>query len=720
MTLAPCSRSRFRPHARPRSRAGLGALCLALGAAAGLPLPLQAQTAASIAAPAELAQAEALIEALVQRGLLPRVRADVLIREARTRAGVMPVVPAAPAAPPRAAASAATRESTRQPARGETSQALQRLRAELKEELRAEVRDEVQREVRDDLLARADALVQRAASTAPTTTAAATTTTAMAAARGASPAAPAAHAFAPAPPAPLQATAAQAVPTPLSPSPAPAPAPAPSPPPPPPPPPPAQPAANVVRVPYVPQVVRDQIRNQLRDEVLAAARTEQWGKPAVAAVPAWTQRISIEGDMRLRWQVDAADGGNLAPVELLASSFGRVTRAADLAAGTRDNVALGNTQEDRERWRLRARLGINARINDQTVTGLRLATGSATDRVSTNQTLGQNANRYSFLLDRAFVRWDPAAWASISAGRIANPWFATDLQWSENLAFEGVAAQFRLPAAGGRFEPFLTLGYFPLREDAPPTPSRALSGVQIGLQMDFPSTRVRLGLAQYNYSGLAGQIDDDYDPVLRIAGPSYGRFEYGAALRQRGNTLFLTNNPGEGTAGADLTPDRFRWGLASRFTPVALTVAAELSHFAPQVLLLSAEVVQNTAFDRQEIENRTGLRIADGSSTGLALRAVFGAPAVQQRGQWQFSLGWRRLGSDAVLDAFTDSDLRLGGTNLTGFSAGLLWGLERDLSLGLRVLQGRSLAPMAVQPGVEGRRGDYGIRSMQVDLGARF
>jgi len=473
-----------------------------------------------------------------------------------------------------------------------------------------------------------------------------------------------------------------------------------------------------VRVPYIPQPVRDAIRNEIKEEILAQARSEQWAAPAssgVSGAAEWTDRIRIDGDLRVREQRDHYGGQNPSPQDFLLASLGGATRAADLSAGTAAGLPLANTEDDRDRLRLRARLAFTAKISDSVSAGLRLATGSSSDRVSTNQTLGQNANRYAFLLDRAYIRLEPTHWLSVTAGRMANPWFATDLQWSENLSFEGVSGTVRWPAMGARrLEPFATLGYFPIRENAPPRQARALVGGQAGVQWDGERTRLRLGLAQYQYSHLEGRVDGDYDASLG-AGRSYGQYEYEAGLRQRGNTLFLTNNPLEVAAG--LTPDRFKWGLASRFKPLALTAAAQFSHFAPVVLQASAEFVKNTAFDRKEIAARTGLQLTDGSDRGLMLRLTLGAEEVRERGQWQAQIGYRRVGSDAVLDAFTDSDLGLGGTNLSGVTAGFLYGLDRQVSLGVRLISGRALDSMTVQPSLKSK---YSIDSLQVDLNARF
>ena len=64
--------------------------------------------------------------------------------------------------------------------------------------------------------------------------------------------------------------------------------------------------ASVVRVPYVPEFVKDEIRAEVReelrqdvtDDVVAVAREEKWGTPD--ALPDWVSRITLDGDVRIR------------------------------------------------------------------------------------------------------------------------------------------------------------------------------------------------------------------------------------------------------------------------------------------------------------------------------------------------------------------------------------------------------------------------------------
>lgn len=464
-------------------------------------------------------------------------------------------------------------------------------------------------------------------------------------------------------------------------------------------------ASAPVRVAYVPDVVKDQIRNELKQEVLAQARAENW---AGSTVPSWVERVKIDGDVRVRYQSEQLDSGNAAPVQYLLADMQGLTRGADLGAINSAGYPTANTLDDRNRWRVRMRLGLTAQVTDWVGVGVRLATGNTTDRVSTNQSMGQNFNKYQLTLDRAYVRLDPFDSLSVSAGRIPNPWFSSDLVWDEDLNFEGIAASFKPKLAGGRFTPFVTAGLFPLREDSPPTrDDRWLSGVQVGFDWELArNTRWKFGVAKYNYRNIEGQVDNAYDPVYG-GEEAYGKYAYESGLRQKGNTLFRTNSPLDSSATM--------WGLASKFRPVAVTAALDLAYFDPVHIMLSAEYVKNPGFNRKEIASRTGLTVDDGRNSGHQFRVAVGMPEVREARDWNAFVAYRYLGSDAVLDAFTDSDFGLGGTNTKGYTLGFSYGLARNTALSMRWMSADSIDSPT------GLAGDkFAVDVLQLDLSARF
>ena len=63
--------------------------------------------------------------------------------------------------------------------------------------------------------------------------------------------------------------------------------------------------------------------------------------------------------------------------------------------------------------RIRARLGLTADITDDFIFGLRLATGNTTNPVSTNQTLGSTLANDNFVLDRAYLEYNPWPWLTV-------------------------------------------------------------------------------------------------------------------------------------------------------------------------------------------------------------------------------------------------------------------------------------------------------------------
>ncbi len=135
--------------------------------------------------------------------------------------------------------------------------------------------------------------------------------------------------------------------------------------------------------------------------------------------------IKIEGDMRLRSE----------------SIFGLTNILSD----GNNPAVFGNELSPRHRMRLRARLKMSGSVGAETEWckefkckefewGLRLATGSFTDSISTNQTLTDFFNRKPFALDQAFVSYRPSSFGGhlqLQGGKFEPPWsLKYDAPWS--------------------------------------------------------------------------------------------------------------------------------------------------------------------------------------------------------------------------------------------------------------------------------------------------
>ncbi len=432
----------------------------------------------------------------------------------------------------------------------------------------------------------------------------------------------------------------------------------------------------VVRVPYVPEVVKQEIREEIKQEVLAQAKAERWGDPG--SLPEWLDRITLDGDLRLRFQKDIFQSDNVPAAFLQASGISNIV----------------NTTEDRERYRLRGRIGLQAKVTDWLSAGFRLTTGNGTDPLSTNQTLGNTFNKYSVFLDRAYLQAEPWEWLTITGGRIPNPWFGTDLVWNEYLNFEGGAVSF-IPKFNDRLTGFLTLGAFPLQEiepsQAPVTraASKWLYGAQTGFEWRaVDSSVLKVGVGLYDYKNVEGIPNPDaFSTVYDLTAPQF---------RQKGNSLFQLGGLNN------------LFALASRFNELNVTGALDFAHFDPLHIILSGDYVKNIGFDTGGIFNRTG-QIIDARTTGYQAKVTFGAPRLQKRNDWQAFIAYKYLERDAVLDAFTDADFHLGGTDAKGYIIGANYGLDKNAWVTLRWLSSTQIdgPPLAIDV-------------LQLDFNARF
>jgi len=110
----------------------------------------------------------------------------------------------------------------------------------------------------------------------------------------------------------------------------------------------------------------------------------------------------------------------------------------------RDEPFIGgptNQSQVRNRMRFRLRFNVNAKFNDDISGGFSLASGDLNDPISTNQTDIQFYARKPITIDRAFITYTPHQLKPLvfTGGKIAYPFYRTELTWDNDLNPEGVA-----------------------------------------------------------------------------------------------------------------------------------------------------------------------------------------------------------------------------------------------------------------------------------------
>jgi hypothetical protein len=126
-------------------------------------------------------------------------------------------------------------------------------------------------------------------------------------------------------------------------------------------------------------------------------------------------------------------------------------------------------------------------------------------------------------------------------------------------------------------------------------------------------------------------------------------------------------------------------------------------------VIVDGDVVKNVGYDAAKVNSLLVSGPQAARTLGWQTKVTVGWPLIQNQGDWQASLGYRYLERDAVLDAFADSDFRLGGTNSKGFFIGGQYGIDRNTWLTARWLSADVIdgAP-------------FGVDVLQVDFNARF
>ncbi|CAB3761140.1 putative porin [Paraburkholderia solisilvae] len=490
-----------------------------------------------------------------------------------------------------------------------------------------------------------------------------------------------------------------------------------------------------VAVPYVPQVVRDQIRDQVKQEVVAQAKAENWAQPNT--FPDWVSRIKIDGDMRIRDEFHFFSPRNVTGL----TDFAQINRNGGFDFNPNTNNALPptlNTTQDRSNlFSVRARLGVTAQITDNLQTGIQLASGNDDDPVSTTQLLGGGFDKKDIWLNKAYVKYSPTSWVSITAGRFDNPFFSSDLLFDPDLEFDGFAANFShaLPAAPD-ITLFGTLGAFPVQYSDDNFPSNSIDKAgsdtkwlfagQFGAEWKInEQNRLKGAIAYYDFQNSRGELSSPC--ALFLGATSCSTDNDAPANMQKGNTVIaLRNIVQDPNATPGGTPDTQLFGLAYNYRLFDAKLEWDTKLMDRYKLRLDGEFVRNLSYDANKAFQATSTPVnnfnnANSSGTtvtqadyrsggnGFMFKATLGEPDTYEKGQWNFSIAYKYLQPDAVLDAFTDSDFHLGGTNAKGYVLGAQYAVARDAWLSARYLSAREVygPPLSIDV-------------LQLELNARF
>lgn len=293
-----------------------------------------------------------------------------------------------------------------------------------------------------------------------------------------------------------------------------------------------------------------------------------------------------------------------------------------------ENIDNDAKTDERNRNRIRARIGLTAQITDDVKAGVALASGSS-DPVSSNQTLGGGASSKGINLDQGWVDWKFAPNTHLIAGKTKNLYYApakSGLIWDGDLRPEGVNVKYD----NGTI--WAVASYHFLNSDD------GSSGT---------------GDIEEMFGGQVGYNGNINDNTSFIVGAGY------YYIPVEGSTSFV---------GGDFFGNSEIAGMHALDYKVAEVFAEVNTKLAGVPATFFADFVQNTESDADE-------------DTGYAIGFKLGK--AKGRGDVEFGYMYEDLEADAVYAAFTDSDFGGGGTDVKGHKLSAAIGLSKNTKLGI-------------------------------------
>lgn len=463
---------------------------------------------------------------------------------------------------------------------------------------------------------------------------------------------------------------------------------------------------QTLRVQHVPesvreniaQTVKENVKNDVAKTVIAQAKQEGWG--IAGALPDWVRKLKLSGDLRLRLHQDifGRDNSEYSVIDYQVVN----EKGSQAKAGEKAYI---NSTEDRLRLRNRARIQLDAQINEWLELTARLATGNTQDPVSTNQTLGNYGEKQSISLDQAYIVgnfFDKHL--VVKAGRMPSPFIASDIVWDSDLAFEGLNSAWKF---GGDSAPSsgiagaVMAGVFPVQEVELSDQDKWLYAAQANISWYHANANeLSAALSYFSFDNIAGEENILNSKLNDYTAPKN---------MQRGNSVFDIRTP--------KTPADQLFALAADYNLLDLAVRYDISGDQGRHLIFSADYVTNLGYDAERVAQRMGQNNYAEETDGYKFAVLWGVPKVSKMGQWNVEFAYRHLERDAVVDAFTDSDFLLGGTDNKGYIMSGEYAVLNNTAIKLSYMSASSIHPVS---NPVGKNVDFDVDTIALDLNVKF
>jgi hypothetical protein len=362
------------------------------------------------------------------------------------------------------------------------------------------------------------------------------------------------------------------------------------------------------------QNVANEIKSEISREVKPAPQKivlddSQKKELAKDLLPKWIQNTVIKGDVRTRYQYEKKD----------------------------------SSSHERNRGRVRYRLGFESKIGDQFKAGGRLASGSSDPR-STNQTFESSFQTPDIRLDTAYGIWSPVSNVSAAFGKFERKgylWAPADMLWDGDVNPEGVSLNLKGPVFD-LAEGYLNTGLWVLDENgASADTDPFMKYVQAGVKLGEDNLTANLAAIYYMFEGVRDHALD------HCAGTNTG-----------------VSSASSSCSGA----------LLYDYDSVGISGEAGISNLLYDIPVQYAGIIGDAI-----------LNISDDvqKNKGWALGFKVGNKKVSKKHDWQAKYLYAKLEADAFPDVFPDSDRFGGKTDVKGHEVAFEYVMADNVILGL-------------------------------------
>lgn len=322
----------------------------------------------------------------------------------------------------------------------------------------------------------------------------------------------------------------------------------------------------------------------------------------------WTEKIKWQGDFRYRHELIDEEG-----------------------------------KEQRNRHRIRARIGMFADVMDDVKFGFQMTSGSS-DPVSNNQTLGDGFSTKNLGIDFAYFEWTPDAadGLKVKGGKFKNPCHKpgkSELIWDSDWNPEGLFAYYKVKSFG-TLDLFVDGGMLWV-EERKADDDAVLLGGQGGVILNLLKGDAHLTIGGSYFTYLNTK---DYEPFVE---PDDGF----------GNTLEVVFDGGG-------NPVSYYYPYDFDIMEIFIEIDGKFQKIPVTVM---ADYINNSGANEDNTGYLFGLHFGKAKGFG-----TFGGRYI-----------YREVEVDAVLGAYTDSDFIGGGTDGSGHEVGIDVGLAEKITFSM-------------------------------------